>query len=255
MSRNVVLAAVLLIAAPPTLFAQRGGMTAGMGGARTAFGAGFGIPQTGAIGRGRPGNGFTTGFGHHHRNRFFNPAGFFWGDGFLDGGYWDDQPVVVNEPPTPVVVETESHATEKTEPSKPSEPVMIEWQGNRFVRLNDAEANASAEFASVATDYHEQSPREAKSQRKQSAAAASRQEQQPFSPTVLVFRDGHRAEVDSYAIIGRTLYESSTDQTSGYRNQKIELADLNVPETVKANQERGVRFVLPSAPNEVVTRP
>jgi len=28
-----------------------------------------------------------------------------------------------------------------------------------------------------------------------------------------------------------------------------------VPTTVKLNQERGVKFVLPAAPNEVVTRP
>src|SRR5581483_78148 len=149
MRPNIIFAAIVWIATSPALFAQRAGMSAGMGGARTAFGAGFGISRPGTIGHGHPGNGFTAGFGHrHHRTSFFNPAGFFWGDGFLDGGYWDDQPVVVNEPPAPVVVQTESKAAEAA-PPKPSEPVMIEWQGNRFVRLTDAEANASADFASI----------------------------------------------------------------------------------------------------------
>ena len=32
-------------------------------------------------------------------------------------------------------------------------------------------------------------------------------------------------------------------------------SELNIPESRKANEERGVRFVLPAAPNEVVTRP
>ena len=36
---------------------------------------------------------------------------------------------------------------------------------------------------------------------------------------------------------------------------KVQLADLDLPRTVKQNQERGLKFDLPSGPNEVVLRP
>jgi len=43
--------------------------------------------------------------------------------------------------------------------------------------------------------------------------------------------------------------------TDGAWSKQIPLSELNIPESRKANEERGVRFVLPAAPNEVVTRP
>lgn len=62
----------------------------------------------------------------------------------------------------------------------------------------------------------------------------------PFEPTVLVFRDGHQQEVSNYAIMGQTLYVFSN------RTQKIGLSDLDVPGTIKLNDDRGVDFHLPS---------
>jgi len=61
----------------------------------------------------------------------------------------------------------------------------------------------------------------------------------PVDPTVLVFRDGHRQEVSNYAIMNQTLYVFDT------RTQKIALGDLDVPATIKANDDRGVEFQLP----------
>ena len=61
----------------------------------------------------------------------------------------------------------------------------------------------------------------------------------PVDPTVLVFRDGHKLEVTNYAIMGQTLYVFDT------RTQKIALSDLDVPATIKANDDRGVEFQLP----------
>src|ERR1039457_1515732 len=63
---------------------------------------------------------------------------------------------------------------------------------------------------------------------------------QPREPTVLVFRDGHRQEVGNYAIMGQTVYVLD-DHT-----QKISLADLDVPATVKANDDRGMEFKVPA---------
>ena len=62
----------------------------------------------------------------------------------------------------------------------------------------------------------------------------------PVDPTVLVFRDGHKQEVNNYAIMGQTLYVFDA------RTQRIALSDLDVPATIKANENRGVEFHLPN---------
>jgi hypothetical protein len=75
------------------------------------------------------------------------------------------------------------------------------------------------------------------------------------APAVVVYRDGHREDVRAYAIADGVLYAGGDYYADGYWNKKIELSSLNLPATVKSNEERGVKFTLPSAPNEVVTRP
>ena len=60
--------------------------------------------------------------------------------------------------------------------------------------------------------------------------------------TVLVFQDGHRSEIQNYAIVGDTLF-NLTDS----RSYKILLADLDLGATRKANADRGVDFQLPPA--------
>ena len=51
------------------------------------------------------------------------------------------------------------------------------------------------------------------------------------------------------------LYARGDYYTDGYWNKKIDLATLNVAETMQANASRSVKFTLPSSPNEVITRP
>ncbi len=58
--------------------------------------------------------------------------------------------------------------------------------------------------------------------------------------TVLIFKDGHQASVDNYAIVGGTLY----DLTGGQRH-KIALADLDLRATAQQNDDRGVDFEVP----------
>ena len=67
-------------------------------------------------------------------------------------------------------------------------------------------------------------------------------EVKPSDPTVLVFRDGHQQEVTNYAIMGDNVYVF--DKV----HKKIALADLDVPATVKANDERGLEFEVPASP-------
>ncbi len=59
--------------------------------------------------------------------------------------------------------------------------------------------------------------------------------------TVLVFKDGHRSDVLNYAVVGDTLFVLATDRT-----RKILLADLDLPATRKANDDRGVDFQIPA---------
>jgi hypothetical protein len=58
--------------------------------------------------------------------------------------------------------------------------------------------------------------------------------------TVLVFKDGHRASVVNYAIVGDTLFDFAEDHV-----RKILLADLDLPATRKANDDLGVEFKVP----------
>ena len=66
---------------------------------------------------------------------------------------------------------------------------------------------------------------------------------------------GHTEELSSYSIIGTTLYAKGDYWSSGSWTRKIQMAELNIPATVKRNQERGVNFELPAGPNEVILRP
>jgi len=59
--------------------------------------------------------------------------------------------------------------------------------------------------------------------------------------TILVFKDGHQSTVMNYAIVGSTLYDLSDG-----RAKKVALAELDLPATVKQNDERGVEFRLPA---------
>ena len=58
--------------------------------------------------------------------------------------------------------------------------------------------------------------------------------------TLLVFRDRHTEEIQNYAIVGKTLWVF-TEQ----RSRKIPIAELDVPATTKANDDRGIDFRLP----------
>jgi hypothetical protein len=72
--------------------------------------------------------------------------------------------------------------------------------------------------------------------------------QREVPPTVLVFRDQHRVEVHNYAITDNTLYEFDPNLRG-----KVMLADLDLPATVAANEQRGVEFHVP--PESGATRP
>jgi hypothetical protein len=77
-----------------------------------------------------------------------------------------------------------------------------------------------------------------------SYAQPSPQPQRPAqalsTPTVLVFRDGRRMEIQNYAIVGDTLWV-----LDGNVATKIQISDLDVDATQNENHSRGMRFLIP----------
>lgn len=61
--------------------------------------------------------------------------------------------------------------------------------------------------------------------------------------TLLIFKDGVMREVSNYAIMGQYVFVFSGDR------RKIPLAEIDVDATVKANEERGTEFKIPSSSN------
>jgi len=61
---------------------------------------------------------------------------------------------------------------------------------------------------------------------------------------ILVLRDGSRLELGNYAIVGQTIFD--LDQRAGRRGKKIQLAELDLPATQKANDALGLDFKLPT---------
>ena len=125
---------------------------------------------------------------------------------------------------------------------------MIELQGDRYVRVSGGETSATrAQMVDPISSANSRSQR--------SSETAGRSVASARSPAVLVFRDGHREEISDFTIANGVLYSQANFYTDGTWNRQIELSSLNLPETVKSNQLRGVRFPLPTSPNEVIVRP
>jgi hypothetical protein len=211
-----LLALVMLLAAPATLAAQRMG-----------FAPHF--------------HGRSSGFHGEHFRHFGSPRAGYYPLGLFDpyyADYLDAGYPVASQPPVIVVQPQATSAPEP--PAPPSPPLMIELQGDRYVQVS-----SDQRYGAQMID----SPSEIQSSLQRSPAPT------PASPAVLVFRDGHSQEVSAYTIADGILYAASDYATTGEWTEAIELASLNVPETVATNSSRGLRFHLPSAPNEVIVGP
>ena len=132
-------------------------------------------------------------------------------------------------------------------------PLLIEWQGNRYVRFGGIEEPAEV-GTSTHPDYAE--PTSAKSPTKPTMSATQKERSEAqtveLPPAVLVYRDGHREEIPDYAIADGVIYVRGNNWQNGYWTKRIPLSALDAPATMQANQQRGVRFMLPSAPNVVI---
>lgn len=137
-------------------------------------------------------------------------------------------------------------------------PLLIEWQGDRYVRFGGAAVKAE-DGGAAHPDYAGHYPESAVTGRptspmqKQLAASSPRDiPPKDLPPTVLVYRDGHREEIPDYAIADGVIYIRGSDWQSGAWTKQIPLSALDAAATVQANQDRGAKFMLPSASNVVI---
>jgi hypothetical protein len=137
------------------------------------------------------------------------------------------------------------------EPSS-TQPLMIELQNGNYVRVNRTPANGEALPLAFSSKQKLVIPSET---RDLGFAATTALPTRDLPPVLLIFRDGHSEEVRDYTIAEGTLYARGNYYTDGFWTKKISLATLNVSETLQANNERNVKFILPESPNEVITRP
>src|SRR5216684_7087154 len=99
-------------------------------------------------------------------------------------------------------------------------PRQVERLTDEVARLRDEEAS--------------------REQARQAVLQPRRSVEDKAAPTILVFRDGRRSEVQNFAIVGQTLWVF-TEQ----RARKIPVSDLNVEATKEVNVGRGIDLRLP----------
>jgi hypothetical protein len=205
-------------------------------------------------GAARPAPGYGTarrGASSFSHRRAGVPFGYFLGDSPYY--FYDDYPYGQSAPESaPQFIVTQPPLATDTPPRPKASPLLIELEGDRYVRYGGAVQPSE-------TDVRHAGPlREPRGA--DTARSSARQADAPspalLAPTVLIYRDGSREQIPDYAIVGRILYaHSGNNAQPGYGMRSIEVSTLDIPATVTANRENGVKFVLPGGPNEVVTRP
>lgn len=142
------------------------------------------------------------------------------------------------QPPV-IVVQPQAASPAPVSSPAPMQPLMIELRGDHYVQIS-GEGNAHAELIDEPG---------------LNSQTLGKRPPPPAHNVILIFRDGHREEVSNYTVADGVLYASSDYYTAGAWVRKVAVSELNVPETVAANESEGAAFHLPSAANEVVVGP
>lgn len=165
-------------------------------------------------------------FGRFHSHGFRRPGAFFESP-FLYPDYYPEYYDEYQNEPAPAPPQPAPAMQVSQQPLGP--PALLELQGNQWVKVSSFTMQPVSQAQAPATAKE--------------------------TPAVLVYRDGHREELTNYTIIGSIIHTRSDYWSNGAWSRSIQIADLDLPATFKLNQERGVKFELPSGPNEVVIRP
>ncbi len=183
---------------------------------------------------------------------------------YLGNPLWYDDYATRDTATSVIVVQARTAPVSSPRPvfddPKPAAPLLIEWQGDRYVRRT---SGSSSQTSPAPLDYAAptriNSPvHQAHSLVPANSAATTHDDHltRPApAPATFIFGDGHREQSSDYTIVQGTIYARGDYWTSGSWSKKIPIAQLDVPATLRANAENGVPFRLPSAPNEIITRP
>lgn len=102
---------------------------------------------------------------------------------------------------------------------------------------NDALVNQVQELTDEVESLHEQ---QASGQYSRASRAPQSGFEEKSVPAVFVYHDGHQLEAQNYAIMGQTLWVFGDEMT-----RKVPLAELDLAQTRKLNDERGIDFTPP----------
>ncbi len=184
-----------------------------------------------------------------HGSRRYFPGSFYAPYFYSDYDYgYDSESQIAETPPPQIVEQVAQPAPAPVAPAPDS--VVIELQGDHWVRVTN--------YGQSQTDGPSGQPEPGRAPSPQTAVPRRTQVPEPpaeVPAAVLVFRDGRREEIGKYVVVGSTLYASADYWSSGSWTRKVQLRELDVPATLKLNQERNAKFSLPSGPNEVMVRP
>ncbi len=177
---------------------------------------------------------------------------------YLGSPLWfDDYAPRDSASPQVIVVQTPAPPPPSAHPMfdqrKPADPLLIEWQGDRYVRrTSGSPGDAKPLPLDYAAPANPHPPRAIPPVPPASVAAHVPVEP---APATFIFRDGHREQSSDYTIASGIIYTRGDYWITGSWSRKIPIAQLDVPATLRANAGNGVPFRLPSAPNEIIIRP
>jgi hypothetical protein len=122
-------------------------------------------------------------------------------------------------------------------------PGMTVFERRRtYDLIGDSERPRDDRYGEHYTDSREQRGLAEEREEKPSPSESQKPLEEPVS-TILIFRDGSHREVRNYALMGNSIYDLGVKPGQG--KMKILLADLDIPATVAANDQRGIEFKLP----------
>jgi hypothetical protein len=199
------------------------------------------VRGTGRAGLARPG-----------QRRYLNDSGFLYPAYFYPYDDYDFASYGPEENPIQYVpVQATAPAPAPAVPAAPpSEAMVLENHGGQWVRVpNGGMAPSAAPSGKSDSSHATPNPHPG------IVDPAAGTKPAPVLPAaVIVFRDGHKEELQKYMIQGDALYTSETPYNPGALTKRIPLDQLDIPASLKLNQDRGAKFNLPTASNEVMIR-
>jgi len=148
-------------------------------------------------------------------------------------GYYDDTTNVDANPPASANYE---------QPVNDEGPGLTVFERRRTYQLI-GDDRADSRYGEHYSDSREQRSASAEEE-KLAANKESNKTPESVFPTLLIFRYGSHREITNYALMGNSIYDLSVKPGQG--KMKILLADLDIPATIAANDQRGIDFKVPS---------